>query len=172
MDQPTQTIMGINIGYNGIVKGGSYFDIHKKKLTLPRAPSYTFMAYLLYVVLLCIKSEYCPTGYFCCSRCQGKIIYFFPNQTFNFIPRNIRFKFALWAEKKAFTSSSNVYWLKRLPLGFYIISVLYRGWQYMDVSYTLYLRFCVIFMGTLNSVCFSGWKEKYILYLWSFQIKR
>lgn len=26
----THTIIGINIGYNGIVKGGSYFDIHKK----------------------------------------------------------------------------------------------------------------------------------------------
>lgn len=26
----TQTIMRINSGYNGIVKGGSYFDIHKK----------------------------------------------------------------------------------------------------------------------------------------------
>lgn len=26
----TQTIMRINIGHNGIVKGGSYFDIHKK----------------------------------------------------------------------------------------------------------------------------------------------
>lgn len=40
-EYPTQTIKGINIGYNGIVKGGSYFDIHKKtnSSTVPPYPS-------------------------------------------------------------------------------------------------------------------------------------